>query len=88
MQPVEIKGFRPVHTWTRDVSSKGLFLEMDQPLQQGTRILLTLHLPAEITGRPVLMRCVSRVVRVANRPNTPRAAQNPSSPDLDRALLP
>jgi len=69
VQPLEVKAFRPVHTWTQDVSSKGLFLEIDQPLQHGTRVLLTLELPAEVTGKPVLMRCVSRVVRVVNRPN-------------------
>ena len=54
----------PVETWTRDVSSKGLFLELDQRLDEGTRMNLTLQLPSEVTGKPVLLRCLSRVVRV------------------------
>jgi hypothetical protein len=53
-----------IDTWTRDVSSKGLFLELDQPLDEGTQINLTLQLPSEVTGKPVLLRCLSRVVRV------------------------
>ena len=56
----------PIETWTRDVSSKGLFLELDQPLSEGTRVQLTLQLPSEVTGKPVLLRCVSRVVRVVH----------------------
>ncbi len=54
----------PIETWTRDVSSKGLFLELDQPLDEGTRMNLTLQLPSEVTGKPVLLRCLSRVVRI------------------------
>ena len=54
----------PIETWTRDVSSKGLFLELEQPLEEGTRMNVTLQLPSEITGKPVLLRCLSRVVRV------------------------
>lgn len=55
---------QPIETWTRDVSAKGLFLELDQPMAEGTQIQLTLQLPAEVTGKPVMLRCVSRVVRV------------------------
>ncbi len=54
----------PIETWTRDVSGEGLFLEFEQPLTEGTRMQLTLQLPAAITGTPVTIRCVSRVVRV------------------------
>ena len=54
----------PIETWTRDVSAKGIFLELSQPLVEGTRMQLTLQLPAEVTGKPVMLRCVSRVVRV------------------------
>lgn len=54
----------PIETWTRDVSAKGIFLEMNQPLAEGTRMQLTLQLPAEVTGKPVMLRCVSRVVRI------------------------
>ena len=54
----------PIETWTRDVSSKGLFLELEQPLEEGTRMNVTLQLPSDVTGKPVLLRCLSRVVRV------------------------
>lgn len=54
----------PLETWTRDVSAKGIFIELDQKLEEGTRMQLTLQLPSEVTGRPVMLRCVSRVVRV------------------------
>ena len=54
----------PIDTWTRDVSAKGIFLELSEPLEECTRMQLTLQLPAEVTGKPVLLRCVSRVVRV------------------------
>ncbi len=55
---------QPIETWTRDVSAKGLFLELDKPMVEGTQIHLTLQLPAEVTGKPVMLRCISRVVRV------------------------
>ncbi len=59
----------PIETWTRDVSAKGIFLELEEPLAEGTRMQLTLQLPAEVTGKPVLLRCVSRVVRVEGQPD-------------------
>lgn len=65
VQPFEPKTLpRPIQTWTRDVSSKGLLLEMNHPLERGARVRLTMQLPAEVAGKPVLMRCISRVVRV------------------------
>ncbi len=51
-------------TWTRDVSSKGMFLEFDDPPEPGTRLALTLHLPAEAIGKPVVLKCVARVIRI------------------------
>ncbi len=57
----------PIETYTRDVSAKGIFLEMDEPLEEGTRMQLTLQLPAEVTGKPVMLRCISRVVRVVGQ---------------------
>jgi len=53
-----------IETWTRDVSSKGVFLEFDDPLELGTRLYLTLDLPAEVIGKPVILKCIARVVRV------------------------
>ncbi len=55
---------QPIEAWTRDVSAKGLFLELDKPIVRGTQLRLTLQLPAEVTGKPVVLRCVSNVVRV------------------------
>lgn len=54
-------------TWTRDVSSKGMFLEFDDPPELGTRLALTLHLPAEAIGKPVVLKCVARVVRIVRQ---------------------
>ncbi len=54
----------PIETITHDISSKGLLLEMDQPLEIGSRIQVTLDLPAEVVGRPVQLRCISRIVRL------------------------
>jgi hypothetical protein len=54
----------PLETWTRDVSAKGMLLEMQQPPEIGTRMKIVLHLPAEVVGRPVLLRCIARVVRL------------------------
>jgi len=53
-----------LETWTRDVSSKGVFLEFDDPPELGTRLSLTLHLPAEAIGKPVILKCIARVVRI------------------------
>lgn len=53
-----------VETWTRDVSAKGVFLEFDEPLAEGTRIQLAMELPSEVTGKRVMLRCTSRVVRI------------------------
>lgn len=55
---------QPIEAWTRDVSAKGIFIELEEPVTEGTRMELTLHLPAEVTGKPVLLRCISRVVRI------------------------
>lgn len=54
----------PIQTITHDISSKGLLLEMDQRLEIGSRIQVTLDLPAEVVGRAVRLRCVSRIVRL------------------------
>jgi hypothetical protein len=43
---------QPIETWTRDVSAKGLFLDMAEPFAVGTRIKIVLELPAEVVGTP------------------------------------
>lgn len=59
----------PIETWTRDVSAKGFFLEMEQPPAVGTRMKSILQLPAEVIGKPVLLRCMARVVRIVEQEN-------------------
>ena len=58
---------QPIETWTRDVSAKGLFLEMAEPFAVGTRMKIVLELPAEVVGSPVLLHCGCRVARIVER---------------------
>lgn len=54
----------PIETWTRDVSARGMLLEMEEPPTAGTRLSIALQLPAEVVGAPVVLNCIARVVRV------------------------
>jgi hypothetical protein len=50
---------------TRDISTRGVYFMMDQDLESGAELDMTLTLPAEITrGTEVLVRAQGRVVRV------------------------
>jgi hypothetical protein len=50
---------------TRDISTRGVYFMMDQDLESGAELDMTLTLPAEITrGTEVLVRATGRVVRV------------------------
>ena len=50
---------------TRDVSSGGVYFEMDEAPQQGSRLEFVLTLPSEITlTGPVQIRCIGKVIRV------------------------
>lgn len=50
---------------TRDISHRGLCFVMQEPLQLGSDLELTITLPAEVTlMEPVRVRCAARVVRV------------------------
>lgn len=60
-----------IESRTVDLSSSGLFLEMDSPIQEGTRVRVTLQFPEEITGRPLLLKCIARVVRVSQEQGRP-----------------
>ncbi|HET7295326.1 MAG TPA: PilZ domain-containing protein [Vicinamibacteria bacterium] len=51
----------PVEGWALNLSVRGALLEMDFPLDLGTSIALTLHLP----GEGAEIKCVARVVREA-----------------------
>jgi hypothetical protein len=48
-----------------NISTTGVYFELDEPLAPGTELLLTLSLPIEITkGQKVLVRASGRVLRV------------------------
>jgi len=50
---------------TRDVSTRGVYFVLDQDVESGTELDITLTLPAEITrGTEVFVRAQGRVVRV------------------------
>jgi c-di-GMP-binding flagellar brake protein YcgR len=53
---------------TRDVSTRGLYFVIEQNLEAGSELDITLTLPAEIThGTEVLVRALGKVVRVERR---------------------
>lgn len=53
---------------TRDVSTKGLYFVVQQDLQAGSELEITLTLPGEVThGTDVLVRAQGKVVRVERR---------------------
>ena len=50
---------------TRDISTRGLYFVVEQNLEAGSELDLTLTLPAEIThGTEVFVRAMGKVVRV------------------------
>lgn len=53
---------------TRDISTRGLYFVIDQNLEAGSELDITLTLPAEIThGTEVFVRALGKVVRVEER---------------------
>ena len=53
------------HGQTRDISTRGLYFVVEQNLEAGSELDLTLTLPAEIThGTEVFVRAMGKVVRV------------------------
>jgi hypothetical protein len=53
---------------TRDISTRGLYFVVDQDLQAGSELDITLTLPAEITqGTEVFVRALGKVIRVEQR---------------------
>jgi hypothetical protein len=50
---------------TRDISTRGVYFVIDQDLEAGSELDITMTLPAEITrGTEVLVRAQGKVVRV------------------------
>src|SRR5258706_15702506 len=53
---------------TRDVSTRGLYFVVDQNMESGLQLDITLTLPAELThGSEVLIRALGKVMRVERR---------------------
>lgn len=53
---------------TRDISTRGLYFVIEQDLEAGSELDITLTLPAEIThGTEVFVRASGKVVRVERR---------------------
>jgi c-di-GMP-binding flagellar brake protein YcgR len=53
---------------TRDISTRGLYFVLDEDLEPGSELDITLTLPAEITqGSEVFVRALGKVVRVEKR---------------------
>ncbi|MBI3670215.1 MAG: PilZ domain-containing protein [Acidobacteria bacterium] len=53
---------------TRDISTRGVYFTLDQDLEAGTELDITLTLPAEITrGTEVFVRAQGKVVRVEKK---------------------
>jgi hypothetical protein len=61
---VEDAGVDELLTETQNVSARGVFLYLDRPLAEGSRIHVTLTLPPHVTlTHPVRVRFTARVVR-------------------------
>ena len=53
---------------TRDVSTRGLYFVVDEKMESGSQLDITLTIPAEIThGSEVFIRAVGKIVRVERR---------------------
>jgi hypothetical protein len=53
---------------TRDISTRGLYFVIEQDLEAGSEVDITLTLPAEIThGTEVFVRALGKVIRVERR---------------------
>jgi len=53
---------------TRDISTRGLYFVLDQDMEAGSELDITLTLPAEIThGSEVFVRALGKVIRVERR---------------------
>lgn len=69
LEPIEQKPMAVAQT--KDISSNGLMLELDEEMRAGSQVVMVVTLPREITqSGPVQLRCYGNVVR-----NT-RAANN------------
>jgi hypothetical protein len=64
--PAEVAGLQEGET--RDISTRGLYFVVEQDLEAGSELDITLTLPAEVThGSEVFVRAAGKVVRVEPR---------------------
>lgn len=64
MRPTGVSAAGEVLTECKDVSSHGVYFFLEQPINSGSSLELTLTLPPEITqGEPVRVRCEAHVQR-------------------------
>ena len=56
---------------TRDISTHGVYLLVDNELSSGAELDLTMTLPAEVTGgTEVFIRAIGKVVRIEKTPES------------------
>ena len=73
---------------TRDISTRGLYFVIDQNLEAGSELDLTLTLPSEVThGSDVHVRVLGKVVRV-EKPRTPEPHPHTDKPGMAPLPLP
>lgn len=66
--PPERRRTEPQEGKTRDISTRGLYFVVEQDLEAGSQLDITLTLPAELTrGTEVFVRALGKVVRVEQR---------------------
>ena len=69
--PIEQQEISARNGKTRDISTRGVYFLIDNDLNAGAELDLTMTLPAEVTGgTEVFIRAIGKVVRVENRPET------------------
>ena len=62
---VKLEGANEFHTETQNVSAKGVFFYLDQPVSAGTKLEVTLTFPPHVTlTDAVRVRFSARVIRV------------------------
>ena len=55
---------------TRDISIRGVYFTIDRELSAGTKLDMTITLPAKLTrGSEVLIRATGKVIRVERKPD-------------------
>ena len=67
VRPTGVSAGAEIHTESKDVSSHGVYFQMETSLKSGSAVEIMITLPAEITrGEPVRVRCEGRVQRSEN----------------------